>query len=264
MAPATFAAYQVTAYVPNGAVVGTPNTPGDVAYTYNKTSGPTFGSAIVAFTSSPIASVSYAATVSNLLGQAGLNGGGTMTYTFEVAASPFTTVPVDFFGIFSSFQTAAGSLASTSISVQTTNSSVSTYAIVQTYLYGDCGNPGCLQFTTYNAKVAYTQSDAQHVDGSFQGTLNMRTGANGTVGGSVQLYAGANLSVFPGTASAGSYIDPHFEINAAFLAANPGATLTLSTGVGNEVLAVPEPGSYALMLAGLAVVAFRSRRLKGA
>jgi hypothetical protein len=262
LTPSTFASYQATAYVPSGTVIGTTSTPGDVAYSYYKVSGPVTSSAVVAFTSSPIASVNYAASVSNPLGQGVLNGGGIMTYSFQVAASPFTTVPVDFFGIFSSFQTAANSEASTSITVQTTNSNVSTYATVQSYFYGDCGHPGCLQFTTVNANFTYTQSDAQHMAGSFQGTLNMQTGAGGTVSGSVQLFAGANLNVFPGTASAASYIDPHLEINAAFLAANPGASLTLTAGVGNEVLAVPEPGSYALLLAGLGVVVIQARRLK--
>lgn len=233
-----------------------------MSYTYSQTSGLTSSSAVVAFTSSPIASVSYTASVTNPAGQSALDGGGILTYSFEVAASPFASVPVDFSGIFSSYQEAARSLAAASITLQATDPSASAYATVQSYFYGDCGNPGCLQFTTLNANVTATQSDAQHVNGSFQGTLNMLTGADGKVTGSVQLNAGANLAVFPGTASAASFIDPRLEINAVFLAANPGATLTLTAGVGNEITPVPEPSSYALMLAGLAAVAFRARRGK--
>jgi len=264
LTPSTFAAYQATAYVPGGTVLGATDAPGDASYTYAQTSGPTISSAVVAFTSSPIASISYTASVTNLGGQGVLNGGGIMSYSFEVAASPFANVPVDFFGIFSSYQGAAGSLASTSIIVQATSPGSTTYATMQSYFYGDCGNSGCLQFTTLNASVLASQSDAQHLNGSFQGTLNMMTGADGKVSGSVQLFAGANLSVFPGSASAASYIDPRLEIDAAFLSANPGATLTLTAGVGNAIAAVPEPSSYALLFTGLAAAVLRARRQKHA
>jgi hypothetical protein len=54
---------------------------------------------------------------------------------------------------------------------------------------------------------ASTQSDALHVAGSFEGTLDMLTGADGKVRGSVQLNASAIASVIAETASATAFID---------------------------------------------------------
>lgn len=261
LASSAFGQYEAQAYLPNGTLFGSTNTPGDVSYTYNSGS---VASAVVAFTTSPIASISYAATAFNPSGQIIMNGGGIMTYRFEVAAQPFSNVPIDFSGLFSSFQGDGGSLAGTSFTIQTVNSSVSTYSTFQSYLYGDCGAPTCLQFTTFNnTTFTSTQSDVSHVDGTFQGSLDMLTGADGKVIGSVQLFAGANLDVNFLSASATAYIDPRLEIDAAFLATHPGATLTITPGVGNEipgVTAVPEPSTYALMLAGLALVGATLKR----
>lgn len=260
----SFAQYEATAYIPNGTVVGHTTTPGDVAYTYSQPQGGGSVSAVVTFTTSPIASVNYAGTAFNPLGQAQLNGGGIMTYRFAVDAQPFTNVPIDFSGLYSSYQGARGSLAATSFTIQTVNSSVSTYSTFQSYLYGDCGAPTCLQYTTFNnTSYTSTQSDVFHVNGSFEGTLDMLTGADGKVIGMVQLFAGANINIGFVPASAAAFIDPHLEIDAAFLAANPGATLTITQGVGNEipsVTAVPEPSTYALTLAGLVAVAASARR----
>ena len=101
------------------------------------------------------------------------------------------------------------------------------------------------------------------MEGTFDGTLDMLTGADGTVIGSVQLFAGAGTNTAFVRASAAAFIDPRLEIDSAFLAANPGATLTITPGVGNEIMnvtAVPEPETYALMLAGFAALVYRARR----
>jgi hypothetical protein len=252
------AQYQATAYVPNGNVIGQTSTPGDISYSYN--SGGT--QATVRFTSSPIASINYTTSASSPVSNTGLTGGGIMTYGFTVAAAPFTNVPIDFQGLYSSFQGAAGQLAGTSFTIQTVNSTVSTYSTFQSYFYGNCGAPTCLQYTTFN-NTTYTssQSNVFNVAGSFQGTLGMLTGADGTVTGSVQLFAGANVAAsVGGSASAAAFIDPHLEINATFLSANPSATLTITPGVGNAISAVPEPRTLAMILGGIAAVVPLARR----
>lgn len=264
--PSSFAQYEATAYIPNGTVVGHTTTPGDVTYTYDEAQGGGSASAVVTFTASPVASVRFATTVFNPLGEGGLNGGGIMTYRFEVEAQPFTYVPIDFSGFYSSFSTPAspGSGAFTSFLVQTVDSSVLAYSTFESYFQGDCGAPTCLQYTTFN-NITYTstQSDASHVEGSFEGTLDMLTGVDGTVIGMVQLFAGGGANVAFVPASAWAFIDPHLEIDVAFLAANPGATLTITPGVGNDttsVASVPEPGTLALLGFSLAGLAFTRRR----
>lgn len=258
-----FAQYEATAYIPNGSAIGHTTLPGDTSYTYDNGGG---ASAVVAFTASPVPSVSYATNGFNPAGQTALSGGGIMTYRFSVSAQPFTNVPIDFSGFYSSSSTpaAAGYGAFTSFVIQTVNSSVSTYSSFESFFRGDCGIVTCLQYNTFN-NIRYTsaQADASHVTGSFQGSLDMLTGGDGTVSGMVQLFAGAGVNTYFVPASATAFIDPHLEINPAFLVANPGANILITLGVGNATLPVPEPASYAFMLAGLAALAIKAGRRGG-
>lgn len=68
--------------------------------------------------------------------------------------------------------------------------------------------------------------------------------------------------LYHGAASFTAWIDPYFEIDPTFLAANPGYSIEVSPGVGNSPLAVPEPAAWADLLVGFLAsgALLRSRR----
>lgn len=259
-------------YRAEASIVGMPSiigtTPQNVTYS-NAVSDPSLGSVAtgsITYSVDPIPSIQYAATAFNPVGQIQNNGGGSMTYGFEVFSAPSTNVPINFAGLFSSFMSSAGSGAGafTQFSVQTVNSPVSTYSSFASYLSGPCGAPSCFQVNTFNATYSAFQSDQQHAEGAFQGTVEMLTNTNGQVTGSVMLYAGGNINLFFNPASLTSFIDPQLVIDPAFLAANPGSTLTITPGVGNGLPPVPEPHAWALLVGGMGLLATIARRRKAA
>lgn len=89
----------------------------------------------------------------------------------------------------------------------------------------------------------------------------VRTDATGRASRSVKLQAGVSANGSYGEGLATVYIDPRFEIDADWLALNPSAAaLEITPGVGNQIAAVPEPGTMATMFAGLVAMAAALRR----
>jgi PEP-CTERM motif len=94
---------------------------------------------------------------------------------------------------------------------------------------------------------------------SFETTLHgsffAKTDQYGFTGGVVKI-AGAALGGV-------TFVDPILTIDQSFLASNPDTTISLPDGIGNAPMnSVPEPSSYVLWLAGLAVVWVVRRRLR--
>ncbi len=64
-----------------------------------------------------------------------------------------------------------------------------------------------------------------------------------------------------------AYIDPFFSIDESYLALDPTARILLPSDVGNDnpldaIAAVPEPETYSMLISGLALIGFASRRRK--
>jgi hypothetical protein len=260
------AAYSHTAGA-GGVTLGSSQTPlpGTVSYPYFNVSGQQQSQATVSFSSNPIPAVSMTSSASNPVGEIQFSASGVMTYTFEVMAQPFTQVPINFAGVFSAFQNGQGSLSASRVSfdIFSTNASSNTLSTFSLNLPSACGGPtNCASFIANGSNTSYTfaQPNQFNVNGTFQGTIQFLTNANGQVAGSVQLVAGSTVRAFPGVASSAAFIDPHLEIAPAFLAANPGATLSITAGVGNEISPVPELSSLSLMIAGISALVLVVRR----
>lgn len=109
--------------------------------------------------------------------------------------------------------------------------------------------------------------------GTFQCSRDLTSGCGqGTFGGTLAVAANHEYPVYLSlevqaianniySTSAAASIDPYFYIDPTWAAVNPGYSLTVS-GVGNSVPAIPEPETYAMMLAGLGLLGIAARRRK--
>ncbi len=116
-------------------------------------------------------------------------------------------------------------------------------------------------YDTYYSDYADAGVTAQTVDGTFL------TSATPDAANLVELSVKEETTGGPSaTSSAEADADPHIYIDPAYLAANPGATLEISPGVGNigptAISAAPEPSTWLLMFAGIGGIGLMLRRKK--
>jgi len=247
--------------------IGVPdsNNPHDSPRTVDLSSaypGFTPGSVTVTFVSTPAPSV--LAWVKPVEGRTAI-AAGELFYSFFYSGPALSYVPINFLGLFN-LQHGLALFNRSEVGVYLDTRSVGgtggQVASMQFRCAQTCGLNGLTASNLssiqapFTASDAATGSDSSSASGSFSGTLMGATDAYGNGRGSVTVNAFASAA---GSRPSWAFIDPAFTIDPIYLAANPGATLTLPPGVGNAVTPVPEPQALALMLAGLGVLALRRR-----
>jgi hypothetical protein len=184
---------------------------------------------------------------------------GEMRYTFDILAQPLQTVPVTFDGLFR-FTINNASVGGGHYVYMSVFSATGYAGINALFGYGttDVNSGSNGGFIDVNWTGSATQSA-----GRFFGGLPFTTDAQGRATGTVVLEAQAVANNAQGDGISTAYIDPRFEIDAYWLALNPGATLSITPGVGNEIAAVPEPSTVLTLLAGLVSLRSAVRRPYG-
>jgi hypothetical protein len=226
----------------------------------------------------------------NSFNQAGI--GANLRYSFEVSGAAGTFVPVIFKGRLEvhNDNRLSDSRVSAEFSADGASGRTSYLLGERVRLFTACtGNftngVGCYSETSVGdpseylggrSAVTLTQGivsiDADRgasAVGTFTGTLMTPVSALGKGSGSIML----DVDVLTGsidamTASILSWgiIDPELRIDPQYLAAHPGASLSLPPGVGAEMLAapVPEISTLAMMLAGLSLTGMAAARRRAA
>jgi len=204
---------------------------------------------VLEIASGPVPFVSAQAFAHNTRGEISGSASGSLYYQFSVNGPALSFVSVNFRSVFavSAFADIIpnANIARAVVSAQIGNA---TFTISPTTLrnegimtYGSL--PGTSSW--FNTQLAGTPA-FESWSGVMLGGTSIATDANGYGVGLVLLHAEAfayaqvsQLDMI-GTA----YIDSELRLDEVWLAANPGASLTLREGVGNEVssMAVPEPG----------------------
>lgn len=111
------------------------------------------------------------------------------------------------------------------------------------------------------ATFKITGKTSTHTGAAGNGTFHLSLQSNQIY--SVLLTAVASVSAAPGVSNSfnsfsHAYADPFISIGTTFHENNPDYSLSFSTGISN-VVAVPEPSSFALMLGGIAFGLWRRR-----
>lgn len=105
------------------------------------------------------------------------------------------------------------------------------------------------------------------ISGTFEGVLMAPTDASGLGRASVTLSATASAGAVRDNGRSGiswAFIDPELSIDADYLALFPQAQLTLTSGVGNQMVPVPEASTLAMMLGGLGLLGWAGARRRQA
>jgi hypothetical protein len=278
---ATPVSYYYEAAVFQGVTYGANSTPHNApitystgtSYTSNTGTGDTSNTSFSAsesatFSSTPAPSIITRTSAYSPSGISTAQSGAYLYYDIGISGPASTWVPVTFQGQFSMQGNYIAGDATSGFNARNSTRINLTIGGDVTFDY-TCSRHQCTP-STYSNEHSWvtwnlTTFGIDSVEGNILGAEDILTDAFGHAKKTVYMSAGASTFVgaVPWESSAMAFLDPEFHIDAAWLALNPGATLSLPQGVGNSITpSVPEPETYTLMLAGLGLVGWMTRRKK--
>jgi len=230
----------------------TTTTPGTISNSYTNYAGSISTSSLTGNAAVP--SITTSVSSGGVTGVSESNASETLTYYVHLSG-PAGFAPVDFIS--------NGTVFSNNIAngVLGTSSSSAALTIAGGYYLGTAQSVN-------GAITLHSQTGAL-----ASGTITAGPAANSFImDGSIQTFGGSSFQVVMSsevstqmtgqpTGLASTYFDPFFFIDPTFAAANPGYSLSFSSGIGN-VSPVPEPSTWAMLILGFAGIGFMAYRRK--
>jgi hypothetical protein len=210
-----------------------------------------------------------------------------MTYGFDLYGAAHSMVTVNFLGNYAldarvGKAMGGGAMTETTFSIGGALNVAKGRMLIQAGNMGIVNNGGSADWGfNVSSSIGSGQSDSIFADGEmetlapqiatlwmqgdFEGSVNFMLDSHGHAHGNVSLTVLTKQDInnvyengvyLGGAFNANGYIDPILWIDPAV---NPGATLTVESGVGNGGGEVPEPATFFLALTGLGLLA-RTRR----
>ncbi len=223
----------------------------------------------VTFDSAPLPYVYANTTVYNPVGFVLQSNEGSMLYSFDITGAPASSyVPVSFRGLFSmrgddlnlgfipadSRETKVNfSISSAAWDSNFADTRILKFETDCRFFHCPASTPILQNDIQSSIAFEYDSVKTNGVSGEFWGNLMMMTNQFGQARGLVRLgaYTKFNGGMTPNPTSVEAVIDPYLFIDPTWLISNPGASLSLPQGIGNQPSAVPVPAAAWLFGSGL-------------
>lgn len=198
-------------------------------------------------------------------------------YGFTVSGPANELVPVRFRGLYAINNDSAFTYTNANVTLSASGMDFSRPDTVGLFAQCDGSSVGyrCFSdsssYTSVNSSIQSTMKTLGFetelwgvaISGTFEGVLMAPTDASGMARAAVGLSVFASANGVRDNGRSGvswAFIDPELSIDADYLAQFPQAQLLMTPGVGSQMLPVPEPSAWAMMLGGLAVLSGAAAR----